>query len=205
MRFKSDDSNQFDNLVAWFKKCYSRQHRRNQQGKPSHETQRTPFSGIIYCIRRDTCEYLALRLSECGIGAKPYHAGLENMEKEKVLHNWRVNQPGYGVIVATTAFGMGIDKPDVRFVIHWQVPKSFEGFYQEAGRAGRDGRAALCIVYYGREDRDRNMHLLSLDLQKRRCKDNSVPVEAKDRVASFQKVCQDYRHVILKQTDELYS
>lgn len=122
-------------------------------------------SGIIYTIMRDDCEKLAERLSKSGIGAKPYHAKLTNQIKTETLHRWLNNEEGYDVIVATTAFGMGIDKPDVRFVVHWQIPKSFEGFYQEAGRAGRDGNACACIMYYSREDRDRNYSRLGKEKQ----------------------------------------
>jgi superfamily II DNA helicase RecQ len=122
-------------------------------------------SGIIYVISRENCETLAARLCQSGVGAKPYHAKLSNQEKSETLHRWLRNENGYDIIVATTAFGMGIDKADVRFVVHWQIPKSFEGFYQEAGRAGRDGNASACIMYYSREDRDRAYNRLAKDKQ----------------------------------------
>jgi superfamily II DNA helicase RecQ len=126
------------------------------------------FPGIIYTIFRQDCEDLAARLRKDGIGAKPYHAGLRTEEKNETLNRWVNNDQGYDVIVATTAFGMGIDKENVRFVVHWQLPKSFEGYYQEAGRAGRDGKASICIMYYSREDRDRAYNRLSKDGNKDR-------------------------------------
>ncbi len=124
-------------------------------------------SGIIYTIFRSDCETLAARLRSSGIGAKPYHAGLSTEEKNETLKRWISNVEGYDVIVATTAFGMGIDKEDVRFVVHWQLPKSFEGFYQEAGRAGRDGKASACIMYYSREDRDRTFNRMGKDTKEK--------------------------------------
>ena len=107
-------------------------------------------SGIIYCLSRKKVEELAEILQANGIKARPYHAGMDSATRN-------ANQDAFlkediEVIVATIAFGMGIDKPDVRFVIHYDVPKSLEGYYQETGRAGRDGGEGLCITFYSNKD-----------------------------------------------------
>ena len=107
-------------------------------------------SGIVYCQSRKTVEELATLLNLNGIQAVPYHAGLE--PKTRVLHQDVFLSKKVEVIVATIAFGMGIDKPDVRFVIHYDVPRSLEGYYQETGRAGRDGLASTCLMFYSAED-----------------------------------------------------
>ena len=107
-------------------------------------------SGIIYCLSRKKVEELAEILQANGINARPYHAGMDSATRTQNQDDFLMER--IDVIVATIAFGMGIDKPDVRFVIHYDMPKSLEGYYQETGRAGRDGGEGLCITFYSNKD-----------------------------------------------------
>ena len=107
-------------------------------------------SGIIYCLSRKKVEELAEVLKANEIKAAPYHAGLDSATRSQTQDDFLMER--IDVIVATIAFGMGLDKPDVRFVIHYDIPKSLEGYYQETGRAGRDGGEGLCIAFYAQKD-----------------------------------------------------
>lgn len=107
-------------------------------------------SGIIYCLSRKKVEEMAELLTLNGIKALPYHAGLDARTRAENQDAFLMEE--VKVIVATIAFGMGIDKPDIRFVIHYDIPKSIESYYQETGRAGRDGQEGICIAYYSNKD-----------------------------------------------------
>ncbi|MEM1026993.1 MAG: DNA helicase RecQ [Planctomycetota bacterium] len=109
--------------------------------------------GIVYCQSRAKCEQLAEKLQANGIAALPYHAGLSPEVREKNQHEFIYGDAR--VVVATIAFGMGVDKPDVRFVVHADLPKNLESYYQETGRAGRDGLPARCVLFYSGGDRSK--------------------------------------------------
>lgn len=107
-------------------------------------------TGIIYCYSRANCEKLSIKLKELNVNCEYYHAGLSKKKREEVQQKWLNDD--IKVIIATIAFGMGIDKPNVRFVIHFNMPTSLEGYYQEIGRAGRDGAMSDCILFYNTQD-----------------------------------------------------
>jgi ATP-dependent DNA helicase RecQ len=107
-------------------------------------------AGIVYCLSRNRVERLAQKLSQDGIAALPYHAGLDGASRR--VHQEQFIRDDVQVMVATVAFGMGINKPDVRWVLHYDLPRTLEAYYQEAGRAGRDGDPARCTLFFGAGD-----------------------------------------------------
>lgn len=117
--------------------------------------------GIIYCRTRDTCDEVAVRLQQQGFPAKAYHAGLKDVDRLQVQIDWMEGR--IPLIAATISFGMGVDKHNVRLVVHWTLPKTMSGYYQESGRAGRDGNQSWCCLYYSRRDRDAISFLLKQD------------------------------------------
>ncbi|KAI6006460.1 P-loop containing nucleoside triphosphate hydrolase protein, partial [Pisolithus marmoratus] len=130
----------------------------------------SPSCGIIYCRLRQTCDELSHFLTAKGLKARPYHRGIKYVALDETLKGWQTGGTEKGnvdVVCATVAFGMGIDKGDVRYIIHYDLPKSFEGYYQETGRAGRDGLPSRCVLYYSREDAWRVRSLLSRSHAKR--------------------------------------
>lgn len=118
-------------------------------------------SGLIYCLSRKDCEKLCHKLqNNYNIKCEFYHADIPITRRNQIQEDWMNDE--VQVIVATIAFGMGINKRDVRFVIHYNMPKSFEGYVQECGRAGRDQKKAYCFLYYEYNDRKRHDHMIGV-------------------------------------------
>ncbi|KAJ6611796.1 P-loop containing nucleoside triphosphate hydrolase protein [Mycena sp. CBHHK59/15] len=130
-------------------------------------------TGVIYRTGRDKCEKLAQQLRQKGLSARHYHAKMDPADKEMVQAQWQSGQ--CHIIVATIAFGMGIDKSDVRFVIHYDLPKNMDGYYQETGRAGRDGLPADCVLYYAYRDLQTILKMI------KDTKDPNVTKDSKER------------------------
>lgn len=203
---------QVDDLLSWLKAI---KNRREARVGAAAAKNLPPISGIIYVGTRAISEHLASRLnSDETISAVAYHAGLASQDRTRTQAMWTSSQPfsqrsdgtvvpTFSIIVATNAFGMGIDNPHVRFVVHWTPPRSFEGFVQESGRAGRDGRAAASLVYYNIEERDRIYDRILRDMENVRNRGgprehvSSLVKNQEARLDSFRKVVQ-YSETITK-------
>ncbi|NWU90863.1 RECQ5 helicase, partial [Upupa epops] len=139
--------------------------------------------GIVYCRMREVCDQLAIELSYRGVKAKAYHAGLKAADRTSVQNEWMEEK--IPVIVATISFGMGVDKANVRFVAHWNIAKSMAGYYQESGRAGRDGKPSCCRLYYSRSDRDQVSFLIKKELANIQEKKGTLKESDKAAVTAF--------------------
>jgi ATP-dependent DNA helicase RecQ len=164
-------------------------------------------AGIVYCLSRKRVEELSEQLTGDGIDARPYHAGLDASAR-------RANQEDFirddvQVMVATVAFGMGINKPDVRWVVHYDLPRTLEGYYQESGRAGRDGDPARCILFFGPAD----IRTADFLIQQKIDPDSGEPLEAEQRIArqqlrqvlSYAESTECRRAIQLRYFDEVYT
>ena len=130
-----------------------------QQQHKHHLTMSTPCSGIVYCHRRQDTESIAQQITKrTGIKAASYHAGLKDAERSQVQSDWTDGK--IHIAVATVAFGMGVDLAHVRYVVHWSLPKTVEGFYQESGRSGRDLKPAVSVLYYSKDDASRFAYII---------------------------------------------
>ncbi|KAJ5699192.1 hypothetical protein N7493_012100 [Penicillium malachiteum] len=215
-----DEDYQVDNLLRYLKAIRKRREARLGAEEAARQP---PVSGIVYVGLRAMAEHLASRLSQDKtISAVAYHAGLASQDRTRIQALWTAPQapsrhtdgkkaPTFSIIVATNAFGMGIDNSHVRFVVHWTPPRSFEGFVQESGRAGRDGRAAASLVYYNLQERDRIVDRMNRDTENMRNRGGPKPFIAslmknqEARLDSFKKVvryCESVtrcRHDLIKE------
>lgn len=164
---------EFDDLKDFVEQCIGQ----------DLDDQRTSISGcgIVYCRTRDGTEEVAYQLEKRGIPTKAYHAGLRDSERSLVQDEWMSGK--VAVIVATISFGMGVDKGPVRFVVHWCAPQNVAGYYQESGRAGRDGCPAKCRIYYSRQERETMTFLLKKEIG--RAKTEKKKLQAKNSMSSF--------------------
>ncbi|XP_058625610.1 ATP-dependent DNA helicase Q5 isoform X2 [Onychostoma macrolepis] len=140
--------------------------------------------GIVYCRTRESCEEVAHKLTKLGIAAKPYHAGLKVGDRTESQTDWMAGK--VPVIVATISFGMGVDKANVRFVVHWNLAKSLASYYQESGRAGRDGLPSSCRIYYSPKDRDQLNFLIRKEIARKQAKRGSEKEQDKAPILDFE-------------------
>jgi RecQ family ATP-dependent DNA helicase len=224
-----EEGRRIQDLLQWLDFVRSRHEIRHLKSSGENsDIKPPPISGIVYVPMRSVADELALLLSTSNrdIHAVAYHAGLPPSERKRIQKMWASKEPpdweqpngppppAFSIVVATNAFGMGIDNPHVRFVVHWTPPRSFEGLVQESGRAGRDGRAAVSIIYYNRTERDRVFERFKKDENPRggtahyrftpqstssKARSLKARVESFGKVIAFCEATDRCRHQIIKE------
>ncbi|EED23789.1 RecQ family helicase RecQ, putative [Talaromyces stipitatus ATCC 10500] len=208
----SADEERVHDLLTWLDTVRKRREARmnpDANGESNEPRPKLPpISGIIYVPLRSVADVLARILNKSGrnIRAVAYHAGLPASDRKRIQKMWASKTPPstqltgpcpyFSIVVATNAFGMGIDNPHVRFVIHWAPPRSFEGLVQESGRAGRDGRAAVSIIYYNRNERDRVLERVKADGRPERTSNRFAPQTAGAKKRSLEARLESFNKVI---------
>ena len=188
---ESEPQNGQDDIFPYLLSWLGRMHERRVLAKV-----RAPIHGIIYCPMRATADNLANKLSNAGLSASSYHAGREGPVRLKIQAAFLTHSTipdsdmaslsaSFNIICATTAFGMGIDMPTVRFVVHYGLPRGMESYIQESGRAGRDNKAAASLVLYTREERDRCVWRAQQDMNREKNK-----VLARSKATSLEKIIE---------------
>lgn len=158
--YKNSIEDDFQHLAGFASHCLDLDSSEEQKELPASKR----GCGIIYCRTRENVERVAYGVTRQGVPAVPYHAGLKTNERNRAQEEWTSGK--YPIICATNSFGMGVDKASVRFVIHWDVPQNIAAYYQESGRAGRDGLQSYCRLYYSRDDVKSIRFLLQNDINK---------------------------------------
>lgn len=173
--YKNSIQDDYIHLKEFAQKCL-------KSKTPDEKPNKAPC-GIIYCRTRESVERVAIGLSKQNVATKAYHAGLNDKERKQVQEDWTNGK--FPVICATNSFGMGVDKSSVRFVVHWDVPQNIAAYYQESGRAGRDGKQSYCRLYYCRQEVKTIHFLLNQALQK-----DPDNVKSKRSVKEFDKLVE---------------
>lgn len=181
--FKNTIRDDYIHLSEFIQKCLRPSSDSKGDSGSSDKTNQSPC-GIVYCRTRESVERVAVGLCKQKIPARAYHAGLKPSERKEVQEEWMDGK--YQVICATVSFGMGVDKATVRFVVHWDLPQNVAGYYQESGRAGRDGKQSYCRVYFDSSEVKSINFLLTKDAQtKTKEKDKE---RAKQSIKEFEKI-----------------